>query len=412
MNERDTQIVRDLAKRVAQIAAWPQMAQRRQRWYDQNALKPGRPLVYASPEGSWVELLPEDTLQCQDPGARSIERSLRMRIYAAEHFADDQVCDAVFRIGRAVKVTGWGVEPQYTRPAEARGAYVWDPPIKTRADLQRIQTPTAQHDPAATQQRLEDFQELFDGILEVRLSGNHFGNVGLMDEWTRLRGIEPTFWDMADDPQFVHDGMRTLMEGKLALMESLQAQGLLTLNNENHYVGSGGFGFTDQLPQVGFTGQVRLQDMWGFADAQTMSEVSPAMHEEFVLQYQLPLLALFGLNCYGCCEPLHRHLDTLLARVPNLRRISISPWADRRVSAEKLGNRAIFSWKPNPAALAAVNFDAEWVRKDIRQTIAVARANGCVLEMIIKDTHTCNQQPERFDQWTRIAMEEAERADG
>lgn len=409
MTDHDTLILRDLAKRVAEIAAWPEMAQRRQRWYDQNALKPGRPLVYASPEGSWVELLPEETLRCEDPGARGIERGLRMRIYADEHFADDQVCDAVFRIAPAVKVTGWGMEPKYVRPAEARGAYVWDPPIKSRADLERIQTPTAQHDLAATQRRLQDFQELFEGILEVRLSGNHFGSVGLVDEWTRLRGMEQTFWDMADDPQFVHDGMRRLMEGKRALMESLQAQGLLTLNNENHYVGSGGFGFTHELPQPDFSGHVRLRDLWGFAEAQTMSEVSAAMHEEFVLRYQLPLLECFGLNCYGCCEPLHRHLDTLLARVPNLRRVSISPWADRRVSAEKLGNRAIFSWKPNPATLAAVNFDPDWVRADIRETIAIARANGCVLEMIIKDTHTCNHQPERFDHWTRIAMEEAER---
>jgi len=34
-----------------------------------------------------------------------------------------------------------------------------------------------------------------------------------------------------------------------------------------------------------------------------------------------------------------------------------------------------------------------------------ARRNGCVLEMILKDTHTCENHPERFDQWTRIARE-------
>ncbi len=42
----------------------------------------------------------------------------------------------------------------------------------------------------------------------------------------------------------------------------------------------------------------------------------------------------------------------------------------------------------------------------IRHTLDVARANGCVLEMILKDTHTCEHHGERFDAWTRIAREE------
>jgi hypothetical protein len=36
----------------------------------------------------------------------------------------------------------------------------------------------------------------------------------------------------------------------------------------------------------------------------------------------------------------------------------------------------------------------------------VTQANGCVFEMILKDTHTCEHHPERFDAWTRIAREE------
>jgi hypothetical protein len=29
--------------------------------------------------------------------------------------------------------------------------------------------------------------------------------------------------------------------------------------------------------------------------------------------------------------------------------------------------------------------------------------------MILKDTHTCEHHPERFDRWARIAREEVER---
>ncbi|MBM3500476.1 MAG: hypothetical protein FJX74_17600 [Armatimonadetes bacterium] len=409
MTENDRTILRKLAGRIAEIAATEEQQSRPERWRAQNALEPQRPLVYCSPEGSWIELVPEPTLVCEHDDARGLERGLRYRIYAAEHFDDDQVCDNVFRVPYAVSNTGWGLWAEYVRPAEARGSYVWEPPVKTMADVERIEVPRATHDPEASARSLAFYQELLGDILEVRLHGGFWWALGLIDEWTFLRGIEQTYWDMTDDPELLHAGMRRLMEGKLAWLEQLEGLGVLCLNNENCYVGSGGFGYSDQLPQPDFTGVVRLRDMWGFCEAQTMSEVSPAMHDEFVLTYQLPILERFGLNCYGCCEPLHLKLDLLKAKVPRMRRISISPWADKRTSAEKLGGDVIFSWKPNPAALAGVQFDAEWVREDIRETVAIAREHGCVLEIIVKDTHTCNHQPERFDEWCRIAMEEAQR---
>jgi hypothetical protein len=33
----------------------------------------------------------------------------------------------------------------------------------------------------------------------------------------------------------------------------------------------------------------------------------------------------------------------------------------------------------------------------------------CVLEIILKDTHTCEHHPERFDAWCRIARKEVTR---
>ena len=410
MTTQDTTIIRDLVKRVAEVAARPEQDEKRRLWYAQNSLKPIRPLVFCSPEGSWEELLPDDTLACRDREARDLERGLRMRLYAAEHFHDDQVCDNAFLVPYAVHNSGWGIGPTYTYSDFARGAYVWDPPLKTHADLDRIQTPTASHDPEASQRKLESYQELLGDLMDVRLCGRFWWALGLIDEWTLLRGITQTFWDMADDPQLVHAGMSRLLEGKLAWLDSLVALGVLSLNNDNDYVGSGGFGFTHELPAQDFDGHVRLVDLWGFCEAQTMSEVSPAMHEEFVLRYQLPILERFGLNCYGCCEPLHRKLEMLKKHVPRLRRVSISPWADKRLSAEALGPHLIFSWKPNPASLAALEFDPEWVRGDVRETIQIAQEHGCVLEMILKDTHTCNHRPCRFDQWTSIASEEAQRA--
>jgi len=408
MTPNDRSILRDLARRVAEVAADPIQDERRTLWRAQNRLQPIRPLIFISPEGSWIELAPEASLQCQDDDARGVERALRQRLYAQEHFHDDTVCDADYRLGRILRDTGWGVGETITRPEESRGAYVWDAPIKTRADLERMTQPTVAVDEAASARVLAFYQDLFGDILNVYFH-NPVGGYALMDEWTRLRGITQTFMDMSDDPQFVHDGMRTLMEGRLARTASMLEQGLLGVNNANDYVGSGSWGWSDELPQPDFAGTVRWQDLWGFCAAQIMSEVSPAMHEEFVLQYEAPIAERFGLNIYGCCEPLHRKLDLLKRHIPRLRRVSISPWADKAMSAEQLGDQIIFNWKPNPAVLAGVDFDENWARRDIRETIDICRANGCALDIVMKDTHTCQNQPWRFDRWAEIAREEVER---
>jgi len=89
-------------------------------------------------------------------------------------------------------------------------------------------------------------------------------------------------------------------------------------------------------------------------------------------------------------------------KIPNIRRISIAPMANVDLCAEKLQNKYIFSWKRQPSHLVD-DFDARFIRNYIKHTLEVAK--GCVLEMILKDTHTCQFHPERFDIWTQIARE-------
>lgn len=55
-----------------------------------------------------------------------------------------------------------------------------------------------------------------------------------------------------------------------------------------------------------------------------MSEVSPAMHEEFELEYMMPIFERFGAVYYGCCEPLHLKTE-MIRKYPNVRKISMSP---------------------------------------------------------------------------------------
>lgn len=89
-------------------------------------------------------------------------------------------------------------------------------------------------------------------------------------------------YDTFDYPDELHRLMAFLRDGHLAKLDFLESNGLLCLNNDGTSVGSGGFGWTHELPQPDFFGRVRLCDMWGFAESQETVGISPKMFAEFI----------------------------------------------------------------------------------------------------------------------------------
>jgi hypothetical protein len=73
--------------------------------------------------------------------------------------------------------------------------------------------------------------------------------------------------------------------------------------------------------------------------------------------------------------------------------------------AEALGDRYIFSYKPNPAVMAAGTFDEGYVRAGLREDLQITR--GCRVEVIMKDVTTLLHDPRRATRWVEIALEEA-----
>jgi len=403
---QDRKVIRDLAKHVAEVASEPIMAQQREVWVRHNRLERVRPMVLVFPEGSWRELLPESALTCQEEKARSIEWNLRSRLYYHEHIHDDTVIEGTWVVQKRVSHSGWGLEPQHVASPDATGAWGFDPLIKQPGDLAKLKLPVVTHDPIGTAQDLEEAQELFGDILEIKLKGVSHISFHLMGLYCQLRGLEQVMWDMYDSPAWLHEAMSFLEEGNRRLVQQYMDLNLLSLNNDGTYHSSGGVGYSTELPRADYDpARIRPCDMWASAEAQEMAQVSPEMHAEFILPYEKRLLAPFGLNGYGCCEDLTHKLDDVFT-IPNLRRISISPFADVERCAEKLGNKYIFSWKPHPAHLVG-DFDPQRTREYIRHTLNVTR--GCVIEMILKDTHTCENHPERFTIWTDIAQDLAAR---
>ena len=147
--------------------------------------------------------------------------------------------------------------------------------------------------------------------------------------------------------------------------------------------------------------------MWGCSNAQIFSEVSPEMHWEFALKHDLRWLARWGLIYYGCCEPLDRKID-ILRRIPNLRKISVSPWCKTERVVEQIGARLRHEPQAEPGDLGRRRWHPERARQDLGDFLEKARGR-CHVELIMKDISTVRYQPQRLWEWAAIAMEIAEK---
>jgi hypothetical protein len=227
------------------------------------------------------------------------------------------------------------------------------------------------------------------------------------DYLIRWYGIQEMMMDLTLRPELVHAAVDRLTRACLKQLDQYEGLELLSLNNGAQIVGSGGLGFTDELPAAGFNSlQVRTADCWGNAAAQIFSDISPRMHEEFALSYERRWLDRFGLTYYGCCDPLHHKVE-MLRSIPNLRKISMSPWADVEKGAEQIGRDYVFSYKPNPAILAPEKWNPAEARRALREVLEKTR--GCAVEIVLKDISTVHHEPSRLWQWAQIAEEETER---
>ncbi|MGC8879180.1 MAG: hypothetical protein ACP5R2_08145 [Anaerolineae bacterium] len=405
ISPKERQVLRRLAGQVAELAARPIEEEKRRLWYAHNSLQPTRPVIFCDPENGWNEIIRPADLECEGVIGRWWEMRLCKEIFWGTRMGDDYTIMPYFDTPHVHTggLEDWGLKEKVIG-GEHGGSYVWEAPIRSAEDIQYLRMPQVQIDWPATHRLAEMAHDIFGDLLTVRIRTNWWWTLGMTMKLAHLRGLQQIMLDMVDNPDLIHTLMSILRDGTLRLLEYLEREGLLSLNNDGSYVGSGGLGWCTELPQPDFDGRVRMCDMWGFAESQETVGVSPAMFAEFVFPYQLSILERFGLNCYGCCEPLDKRWH-VVQRIPRLRRVSVSPWANVADMAEKLGDHYIFSWKPSPTDLA-MPFDEERIRAKIREVFRLTR--NCRVEAIMKDNHTLGGDPTRAINWCRVAREEAE----
>ena len=404
----DKSILRQLAERQVEMAADPINKERINEWRRLNGLKPGRPLVWIN-EIPWHEMEKEAelALKTKDPFLQEVEGQMRRGIYQWEYMPGDMVVEPKFYSPLVIKDTGFGMseDSDIIPPGEKGGiaSRHFHSQINNEKDLEKIKNPVVTHDKEAGERNYQILKDIFGDILKIE-------KIGIVHSWFAPWDMLVTWWDaqpalmdLALRPELVHQAMDRLTNAYLSRLEQWRQLNLLSLTAGNYRVGSGGLGYTDDLPPADFDrNQVRTQDQWGCATAQIFSEVSPQMHEEFALKYERRWLEQFGLNYYGCCEPLHNKID-LISGIPNLRKVSISPMADMEKAARQIGDKYVISYKPNPAIFAPDKWNPGQARKDLKS--ALEKAKGCVIEVIMKDISTLRHEPKRLWEWSQIAKE-------
>ena len=408
-DRNDVATLRELASRVAEIAALPVQQEKQRLWRALNARQPERPMVMID-QICWNEMNVDDelTLRCADAECRGYEEYLRQTLFRWQHFPVDMVVEPFIRVPKAIDDSGFGIivreKVAVSDPTNAVVAHRYENQFQTEDDLQKIQEPHIRHDAAETKRRLAFAHEVFDGLLEVKPWGANL-YLSLWDPIATWMGVENALYALADRPAYMHRLLDRVTEGYLSKLDQLERQGLLCEPQSLvHCTGA----YTDELPKAGYDpAKPRTKDLWMFGMSQMLSTVSPQMFKEFEVDYTSRICARFGLVYYGCCDPLDRKMAEVRL-IPNVRKVSMSPWADEERGAAEIGTDFVYSRKPSPAFLAVDHFSPDRIRADLVRTREVCQKHACSLEYILKDISTVRYRPERLFEWAQIAMQVAE----
>lgn len=282
----------------------------------------------------------------------------------------------------------------------------WVSLIEKLIDIEHLTDIDIIEDASASQLHMQEAKNVFSGIAPVvfgRGFVSEYGfNLGIWDFITSIMGIGDAYYAIVDRPDFIHACLNRLTDSTIAGIKKANDLHLhYDINNRCHcsYI------YTDELlPGFGESKGPTSENCWALGLAQLFTGVSPDVMREFELPYISKMAKYFGMIYYGCCDRLDDRLD-IVKKIPNVRKVSCSPWSKRKNFAENIGTDLIMSNKPSPACLASDNMDWEEVRKDLQYTVDLAKANNVNLELILKDVSTVRFCPDRLKKWENIAME-------
>ena len=405
ISQKDRETLRTLAARYMTYALSDKNNEKRELWRALNNMNMQKPMITID-QMPWHELDVDGSLVCtvENPYFRGVEWNLRSEIYKWEHLPADMVLNPYIILSRPISNTGFGLSTRRLAHDSTGNiqSHLFEDQLEEMEDVEKIKTPVIGIDREAEAEIVATAKDIFDGIVPVKLGGIMLHS-GIWDSITFWKGVESCYIDLLDRPELIHAIMDRFTNAFIAQIEQINELGLYDITSNICHCSHT---FSDRLPSADCNpDHPTTYDGWTFTMAQLFTSVSPAINEEFEVPYISKILSHFGSVYYGCCERLDDRID-IIDRMPNIRKISCSPWSDREHFASVLPKKYIMSNKPNPSYLAESTFDEEVVRADFRRTIAAAKANGLGLELLLKDISTVKNDPQRLWRWSEIALEE------
>lgn len=405
INIHDKKVLREIGTKYMEIATLPIQKEKIGLWKALNRSKMARPMVTMS-NIPWHELNRDGELDCmvEDPYWRDIELGLRKEVYQWKHFPVDMVLDPFIRIPLAISDSEYGMDRKEKQlsvdPANDVVARHYENQLETLEDIEKIKERVITNDTEKNRFLLEQGRDIFNGIAPVKAKGIQF-HLGIWDFISSWMGVENILYDLVDRPEFIHAILDRMTDSTLSGIrqanEWMIHDDIANICHCSHI-------YTDELlPDSGEGKGPISKNCWAFGLAQLFTSISPEMFEEFEVPYIKKMAEPFGMIYYGCCDRLDNKLE-LVKKIPNVRKVSCSPWSKREAFAEKIGRDLIMSNKPNPAFIATSLVDYDEIRKDLEYTCELAKKNNVNLELILKDISTVRYEPERLTKWAEIAM--------
>lgn len=399
--QHDQEIVRELARQYMQIATSEKQERANRRMLDTNDLKLVRPPVLMD-EIPWYQLDidGELTCLCEDKRARDAEFKLRKALYYHKYFnAADAINEPFFRIRRAYSSTGIGLSTATSdikRTDDKNNIISRDfiDVLEDESSLELLHDPVFTLHPEKDEDNMNYFTDLFGDTMPIKLYGYGIMYFPPWDKITYLRGVEPILMDMYDRPEYLHKIMEKFISAANAELDFVEKHLDVDAEFANLHCTPG---------MVSGREGTGLKATWYRGMAQSFGVISPAMFEEFEIDYIKPIAERFAYTYYGCCEPLDDKID-VIKKISNLRKLGVSPWAKVESCAEQIRGDFVYSRKPNPANVAICT-DPDVIRRETEETVKACIRYGCPCEFILKDISTVSHKPENLIVWTQTVSE-------
>ena len=371
---------------------------------------------------TWSELIPFETRLSEDALEREIELQLRQKLYKHDNIPDDEVLSTTVwvgavraaaegdekdvasgRIGSSFDVEHvdgaaagplWGMPFVETRVGGPGGAYAVEPAVVEDSDLDRLHWPPYRIDERATAELRDRAAEMVGGRLPVKVATDAVG-CSPTETMISLMGMEAMLYGVIDRPEFMHRIMDFVTEGTIKYQLAREATGGVDYEQSWNY----------RVPYEELPADAdphSLSSCWPLVAAQSMCGISPAMYEEFVQPYHARLTQHLGQNrvYYHGCEDLTEKIPSIL-KLPNLRRLHISPWTDLERASELVQRDFVMEVVPHPDTLYGQT--PEEMRAWLERAMDIA--GDLVIDLVLGEIETVMGEPDVLSTWTKIAQE-------